>query len=210
MGEFNLNLSTRPFPAYRVANLALLLFFVVISGVTVWQVYSFRHYSSLAKNIRDKEKAAREEKGSLTNTLNDLGTRLDRPVTKDKLAEIDFLNNLIIRKHFSWTTVFANLEGVIPDNVHLATVAPEILKDKVTLHLEIVCRSISDESEFIRRLQASPVFQDVVVSREERKGTGGSADIGVDLIVSYFPEKAAPEAAAPTSQAVPTPARVSK
>jgi hypothetical protein len=210
MGEFNLNLSTRPFPAYRVANLALLLFFVVISGVTVWQVYSFRHYSSLAKNIRDKEKAAREEKGSLTNTLNDLGTRLDRPVTKDKLAEIDFLNNLIIRKHFSWTTVFANLEGVIPDNVHLATVAPEILKDKVTLHLEIVCRSISDESEFIRRLQASPVFQDVVVSREERKGTGGSGDIGVDLIVTYFPEKAAPEAAAPTSQAVPTPARVSK
>ena len=81
MGEFNLNLSTRPFPAYRVANLALLLFFVVISGVTVWQVYSFRHYSSLAKNIRDKEKAAREEKGSLTNTLNDLGTRLDRGST---------------------------------------------------------------------------------------------------------------------------------
>ena len=209
MGEFNLNLSTRPFPAYRVANLALLLFFVVISGVTVWQVYSFRHYSSLAKNIRDKEKAAREEKGSLTNTLNDLGTRLDRPVTKDKLAEIDFLNNLIIRKHFSWTTVFANLEGVIPDNVHLATVAPEILKDKVTLHLEIVCRSISDESEFIRRLQASPVFRDVVVSREESKDTtGGAGGVGVNLTVTYFPEKTTPALTAPP--ALSTPARVSK
>jgi hypothetical protein len=209
MGEFNLNLSTRPFPAYRVANLALLLFFVVISGLTVWQVYSFQHYSSLAKNIRDKEKLAREEKGSLTNTLNGLGARLDRPVTKEKLAEIDFLNNLIVRKHFSWTTVFANLEGVIPDNVHLTTVAPEIFKDKVSLHLEIVCRSISDESEFIRRLQASPVFQDVVVKREERKGTAGSGDVGVDLTVSYFPEKSAPpEAVSPP--AVQTPARVSK
>jgi len=186
-----------------VANLALLLFFVVISGLTVWQVYSFQNYSRLAKNIRDKEKLAREEKGSLTNTLNDLGSRLDRPVTKEKLAEIDFLNNLIVRKHFSWTTVFANLEGVIPDNVHLSTVAPEILKDKVMLHMEIVCRSISDESEFIRRLQASPVFQDVVVAREERKGTGGSGDVGVDLTVSYFPEKAVPEAPS-------TPARVSK
>jgi len=208
MGEFNLNLSTRPFPAYRVANLALLLFFVVISGVTLWQVYSFRHYSSLAKSIREKEKAAREEKGSLTNTLNDLGTRLDRPITKDKLAEIDFLNNLIIRKHFSWTTVFANLEGVIPDNVHLSTVAPEILKDKVTLHMEIVCRSISDESEFIRRLQASPAFGDVVVSREESKGTGGPGDVGVDLTVTYFPEKTAPEATPPPT--LSTPARVSK
>jgi|KBSMisStandDraft_5_1062788.scaffolds.fasta_scaffold538993_1 hypothetical protein len=208
MGDFNLNLSTRPFPAYRVANLALLLFFVLISGLTAWQVYSFRHYSGLAKDIRDKEKAAREEKGSLTNTLNDLGTRLDRPVTKDKLAEIDFLNNLITRKHFSWTTVFANLESVIPDNVHLSTVAPEILKDKVTLHLEIVCRSISDESEFIRRLQASPVFADVIVSREESKGTGGAGDVGVDLTVTYFPEKTAPEAT--TQPPLSTPARVSK
>lgn len=193
MAEFNLNLSTRPFPAYRVTNLALLLFFIAIVGVTAWQAYSFRHYSGLAKNIREAEKAAREEKGSLTNTLNELGTRLDRPVTTAKLAEIDFLNNLIVRKHFSWTQVFANLEGVTPDNVHLSTVVPEIFKDKVMLHLEIVCRSISDESEFIRRLQASPVFQDVIVSREESKGTGGSADVGVDLTVSYFPEKSLPE-----------------
>ena len=215
MGQFNLNLSTRPFPAYRVVSLALLLFFAVISGVTVWQVYSFRHYSALAKNIREKEQTARIKKGELTNTLTDLGTKLDRPVTKDKLAEIDFLNNLIIRKHFSWTTVFANLEGVIPDNVHLSTVAPEIVKDKVSLRLEIVCRSISDESEFIRRLQASPVFQDVVVSREERKGTGGAGDVGVVMTVSYFPEKAAPvEAATPQSVAPPQstvpPKRVSK
>jgi len=190
MGKFNLNLSTRPFPAYRVINLALLLFFVLISGISVWQLYSFRHYSSLAKNIRDAEKKAREEKGSLTNALTALGTKLDRPVTKEKLAEIDFLNNLIIRKHFSWTQVFANLEGVIPDNVHLSTVAPEIFKDKVTLHMEIICKSISDESEFIRRLQASPVFQDVIVAREERKGTAGNSDLGVDLTVSYYPERA--------------------
>ena len=152
MGEFNLNLSTRPFPAYRVTNLALLVFFIVISGVTAWQMYSYRHYSGLVKSIRDAEKAAREDKVSLTNTLSELGTKLDRPVTTAKLAEIDFLNNLIVRKHFSWTQVFSNLEGVIPDNVHLTTVAPEIFKDRVSLHMEIVCKSISDESEFIRRL----------------------------------------------------------
>src|SRR6187401_1700109 len=157
MGEFNLNLSTRPFPAYRAINLGLIIFFFAVAGVTAWQLYSFQTYSGLAKNIRDAESSAQTEKGSLTNTLSDLGSKLDRPVTTAKIAEIDFLNNLIIRKHFSWTQVFANLEGVIPENVHLSTVSPEILKDRVSLHLEIVCRSISDESEFIRRLQASPV-----------------------------------------------------
>jgi len=193
MGEFNLNLSTRPFPAYRAINLGLIIFFFAVAGVTAWQLYSFQTYSGLAKNIRDAESSAQTEKGSLTNTLSDLGSKLDRPVTTAKIAEIDFLNNLIIRKHFSWTQVFANLEGVIPENVHLSTVSPEILKDRVSLHLEIVCRSISDESEFIRRLQASPVFQDVVVAREERRGTGGASDVGVEMTVSYFPEKALPE-----------------
>src|SRR5207249_1480188 len=150
MGEFNLNLSTRPFPAYRVVNLALALFFVVIVGVSVWQAYSFRHYSGLVKSFRDEERNAQVDKNSLGTQLSDLGARLDRPVTTAKLAEIDFLNNLIIRKHFSWTEVFANLENVIPENVHLNSLAPEISKDKVALKMEIQCRSISDESEFIR------------------------------------------------------------
>jgi hypothetical protein len=87
--------------------------------------------------------------------------------------------------------------------------------------MDIVCRSISDESEFIRRLQASPVFQEVIVSREESrdqskgagveqsKTAGSTGDIGVRLTVSYFPEKAAPELL-PTPQALSTPARVSK
>lgn len=190
MGGFNLNLSTRPFPAYRVANLGLFVFFVVVVGVSAWQAYSFQQYSSRAKSIRADEQKAQVDKGSLGTQLDELSTRLDRPVTTAKLAEIDFLNGLIVRKHFSWTQLFANLEGVIPDNVHLNTLAPEISKEKVNLKLEIQCRSIADESEFIRRLQATPVFQDVVVTREERKGVGGVGEVSVVMSVSYYPERA--------------------
>jgi len=192
MSEFNLNLSTRPFPAYRVTNLALLLLFIIIAGISLWQVYSFHYYSELVKGIRKDDQSLRVEKARLETELGELGTRLDRPATTAKLAEIDYLNNLIIRKHFSWTEVFSNLESVIPDNVHLNSVSPEIVKDKVNLNLEITCRSISDESEFIRRLQASPVFQDVNVSREEQKGAGQVSELGVKLRVSYFPQR--PEA----------------
>ena len=189
MGEFNLNLSTRPFPAYRVANFGLLVFFIVVAGVSAWQLYSYRHYSALAKDILAQEKKAQFDKADLSAKLSDLTARLDRPATTAKLAEIDYLNGLIVRKHFSWTQVFSNLEGVVPDNVHLNRVSPEITKDKVLLHMDIVCRSNSDEREFILRLQASPVFQDVVIAREEQLGTGVGGDIGVGMTVSYFPER---------------------
>ena len=189
MRKFSLNLSTRPFPAYRIVNLALLVSFVVIAGLTAWQVYSYQMYSDLVKSIQADEKNASVNKDSLDKRMGDFTSRLDRPVTTAKLAEIDFLNNLIIKKHFSWTQVFSNLERVMPDNVHLTSISPEISKDKVKLQLVTMCRTISDESEFIRRLQASPVFQDVVVAREEKKGdVGTKADVQVDMTVSYFPE----------------------
>src|SRR5215471_5277553 len=70
MGKFNLNLSTRPFPAYRIVNLALMVSLVVIAGVTAWQVYSYRMYSDLVKSIQTEEKNASVNKDSL-------GTRMD-------------------------------------------------------------------------------------------------------------------------------------
>jgi hypothetical protein len=191
MRKYNLNLSTRPFPAYRIVNLALLVSFVVIAGLSVWQVYSYRDYSKLVRSIQGDEKSASIEKESLGVRMDALSSVLDRPVTTAKLNEIDFLNNLIVKKHFSWTQVFSNLERVMPDNVHLTSISPEISKDRVKLHIVTMCRSISDESEFIRRMQSSPVFQDVVVSREEKKGTGINADVQVDMTISYFPERAA-------------------
>jgi Tfp pilus assembly protein PilN len=178
--------------------------------VSLWQVYSFQYYSELVKGIRKDDQNLRLEKARLETELGELGTRLDRPATTAKLAEIDYLNNLIIRKHFSWTEVFSNLESVIPDNVHLNSVSPEIVKDKVNLNLEITCRSISDESEFIRRLQASPVFQDVNVSREEQKGTGQVTELGVKLRVSYFPQRTAVEKPDKTAAEKPEPTATDK
>ena len=57
MGKFNLNLSTRPFPAYRIVNLALVVSLVVIAGLSVWQVYSYRMYADLVKSIQADEKS---------------------------------------------------------------------------------------------------------------------------------------------------------
>src|SRR4051794_3245998 len=106
MGKFNLNLSTRPFPAYRIVNLALVVSLVVIAGLSVWQVYSYRMYADLVKSIQADEKSANVNKDSLGTRMDALSSKLDRPVTTAKLAEIDFLNNLIVKKHFSWTQVF--------------------------------------------------------------------------------------------------------
>src|SRR5215471_8586310 len=83
MGKFNLNLSTRPFPAYRIVNLALVVSFLVVAGLSVWQVFSFRMYTGLVKSIQDDERNATVSKDSVGNKMDALSVRLDRPVTKE-------------------------------------------------------------------------------------------------------------------------------
>jgi hypothetical protein len=41
MGEYHLNLSTKPFPAYRIVNVMLLTIFVALAGVSASQAYGF-------------------------------------------------------------------------------------------------------------------------------------------------------------------------
>ena len=190
MGEFNLNLSTRPFPAYRLTNLLLAGLLVVLAAITVWQGYWFVRYSSLAGEIRESEKNARVESEALGRRLAELEAQLNTPQAAAKLSEIEYLNGLIARKSFSWTQVFSNLENLVPDTVRLTSLRPEILDNGRTLmHIDVRGRNIEVISEFISALEESPAFESVIVSVEEKKDASAPNDVDIALTVSYFPEK---------------------
>jgi Tfp pilus assembly protein PilN len=189
--HFDLNLSTRPFPAYRLINVALVAISVVLLIISVWQVYGFVQFSSMAREIRDDEQTLRVEVESLRNHVESLESRLDRPEATAKLNEIGFLNGLIARKDLSWTRLFANLEDMVSDSVHLVTLQPDVTPGgPVVLHLEIAGRSIADISQFIEALERSSEFEDVVVSLEQKAPAAvAGTDVNVTLTANYFPER---------------------
>src|SRR5437762_1685713 len=148
MAEFDLNLSTRPFPAYRLVNLALAAVLIVLIVVSVSQAYGFVRFSSMAGAIRADERQARVEAEALSQEVRELETRLDRPEAAAKLNEIGFLNRLIARKELSWTRLFANLEEMVPDSVHLVSLTPDVgTNGAVVLHIGVRGRSIADVSQ---------------------------------------------------------------
>ena len=189
MSDYNLNLSTRPFPAYRLINLLLTSVLVILVVLTVWQAYGFMRYSALAEEIRDSERNARVESEVLGRRLAELEADLNRPEAAAKLSEIEFLNDLIARKSFSWTQVFANLENLVPDTVHLTSLRPQISDTGVLMSIDVRGRNIDAISEFIEALEQSPAFENVIVSIEEKRNPTGSSDVDVSLTASYFPEK---------------------
>jgi hypothetical protein len=190
VAELDLNLSTRPFPAYRLINVGLSLVLAGLVIVTAWQAIGFLRFSRMSRALQSTEIEARVEAESLGKRVADVESRLDRPEATAKLNEIGFINHLIARKNLSWTRLFADLEDMVPNNVHLVGLRPEIgTNGVVTLQIELEGRSIADISEFIHRLEKSPVFQNITVSNEQRLESKESTDIDVRLTVVYLPEK---------------------
>lgn len=195
MADFDLNLSTQPFPAYRLINTALVCVLAVLAVVSIWQAAGFVRYSNMARSIRHIEEENRVEADALGKRAAELESRLDRPESTAKINEISFLNHLILRKSFSWTKLFSVLEDVVPENVHFVNLAPDIAADGgVTLSLSVRGRSMADMTKFVRRLEESPLFEKVSVRVEEKvvgqaKEAPAGTDLDVTLSAVYYPQR---------------------
>jgi cell division protein FtsB len=195
MADSDLNLSTQPFPAYRLATIALVSILAVLVVVTIWQASGFVQYSNLARSIRHVEQESRVEADALGKRVAELETPLNRPESTAKLNEIGFLNHLILRKNLSWTKLFAVLEEIVPNNVHFTNLTPNIGADgTVTLSLGVRARSIADVTEFVKRVETSPLFANVIVNIEEKvdetKDLAVGTDVDVTLSTVYYPQRA--------------------
>jgi cell division protein FtsB len=195
MADSDLNLSTQPFPAYRLATIALVSVLAVLVVLTIWQASGFVQYSNLARSIRPVERESRVEAEALGKRVAELETPLNRPESTAKLNEIGFLNHLILRKNLSWTKLFAVLEEIVPNNVHFTNLTPNIGADgTVTLSLGVRARSIADVTEFVKRVETSPLFANVIVNIEEKvdetKDLAVDTDVDVTLSTVYYPQKA--------------------
>lgn len=191
MEELDLNLSTRPFPAYRLVNVGLAAGLVLMLLITFTQAYGFLRYSSMAGSIRADEQAARVESEALGQQVAILEAKLDRPESTAKLNEIGFLNAIVTKKELSWTQLFANLETMLPDAVALVSLRPQINNQgPVLLQIDARGRTMNDIKQFISALEQSEFFDKVEVSSENR-ATQGGGDIAVTLSANYFPEREA-------------------
>ena len=188
--DFDLNLSTRPFPAYRALNIGLAAILVALIGLSAWQTAGFLQYSDKARAIRNTERELRVAADSMGHQVTELGSRLDRPESTAKLNEIGFFNHLILRRNFSWTRLFSILEDIVPDNVHLVNLSPNIEKDGgITLRLVVKARSVSDVTVFVKRLEMSPVFEHVVLSAEQKSDPTVAGDVELTLTAIYYPQR---------------------
>src|SRR5689334_7073091 len=162
-----INLASEPFRRDRpmlVASWACAVVLVALLGVLVF----------LVVNERSRQTDTRAAVAKLDSELRAISveqTRLDatlrQPMNAEVLERSLLLNSLIQRKSISWTKLFADIEGVKPDNVRLIQVRlPQInSRNEVTLDMEAGAQNPGQMIEFLKHLQESPLFGPTNTSR---------------------------------------------
>ena len=190
MKTLDLNLSTRPFKPYRAANLGMFVLLLLLIGLSVWQGYNYKRYFALASGIQERELELRTEDEVLTGRIAEVTTRMSRSDVQEKLSEVDFLNELIVRKTFSWTRVFATLERILPEGVHLTSLTPTVLDDgTILLSIGVRGRTPTEAYQFVSTLEESKVFANINVPVKEKVDPLPTGEVELAVHVNYFPER---------------------
>jgi hypothetical protein len=154
------NLASDPFRRDRpvlVASAACALALTALACVLAFLVLGERERARetrLAVDRLDTEvRTISAEQTRLEGTLR-------QPANAEVLERSLLLNTLIDRKSISWTRIFADLEAIKPYNAKVIQVRlPQInSRNEVTLDMIIGSQEPGAAIEFLKRLEASPLF----------------------------------------------------
>ncbi len=155
-----INLASEPFRKDRpvlVASVAGSIALGILLIVLVSSVFSARRR---AASLRDTVDRLSRQVQVLSNRQSALDGTLRQAGNAEVLDRSVLLNTLIERKSISWTRIFADLDKVLPYNVRLIYIRlPQITsQNRVTLDMVVGAQSPEPVFEFLRRVEASPLF----------------------------------------------------
>ena len=171
MRAISINLATEPFRRDRPMLIASLAVAVLMAGVLAMLIFLIwiekdegRETALAIDEVRGRLAAAAAEERRLNEILM-------RPENAAVLERSLFLNELLARKGISWTMIFHDLEEVLPHNVKLVQVRPQINAsqqvpggNEILLDMVVASQSAEPVIDMLRALETSRLFGATAVS----------------------------------------------
>lgn len=155
------NLATRPFYNERLATLAIVVLTVVVIALTVFNATRVVSLSSRRSALRAEIAADEAQAAQIRADATAVQNSVDRAALQDLVGSTRLANTLITARTFSWTTFFGCIEDVIPYDVRITAVSPEVEKGDIIVTMLLLGRSESDIEMFAAGLEGTGAFYDV-------------------------------------------------
>jgi len=183
----NLNLASKPFSNRLLPWMltAVILFVSLVGLIIVIQLTT-----SINREVASKTASVNEMKQE-EQLLMTKGEELKRQFTTDKQQALQSAHQLVDRKGFSWSRLFADLEGSLPDNVRVSRIAVRDITrqgDQTVADLDLVVFSKTSPNviDMISEMNKNGIFHAELVNQNLQKGRGeGGSEF--ELVVIYRP-----------------------
>jgi Tfp pilus assembly protein PilN len=159
VSKLDINLASDPFRRDRAMLAGTIALSVLLLGLLLTLV-------TLAYLERGRAETARNAIGKLEKLqatqqaeLNRIEALMRQTENAEVLERSVFLNALIQRKGISWTRIFGDLASVMPADVRLVGVRPQLSgEDQVVLTMTVASASSGPVVNLLTRLEQSPLF----------------------------------------------------
>jgi Tfp pilus assembly protein PilN len=160
-----LNLATQPFRRDRpvlIASALVAILLIGSLGVLTMLAISER------REVNETRAVLRRINAQIARIEGDQG-KLDaamrQPGNEEVLDRSVLFNALIRRKAISWTMIFEDIEKVLPPNVRVVSIRPQMnARNQVSLDLVVASSSPEPVIGFIAKLEGSDAFGQTAVS----------------------------------------------
>jgi hypothetical protein len=164
-----LNFASQPFRNQALPALLFGIAAAILVAVTIEHAFVLRGLMPARTSKLHKEVAGLE--AELDRLATEGRSLKAPPPDKGVLAEWGVLKDLVDRRTFSWTGLFARLEGVLPREVRLLSIAPDVERGQVVLEIAAVARPPQAGLGLVGLLEGRGEFEDVYpVSVSEQEG----------------------------------------
>ncbi len=154
-----INLASEPFERRRPIIVAAVALAIALLGLLGLQSYLIRAERDAVAGTRAAVDRASLEVRNLAAERSRLEAVMLRPENTEVLDQSVLLNSLLTRKGISWTAMFSDLEKVLPHNVRLISVRPQVdVINQVQLEMVVGAQAPEPVIDMLKRLENSPMF----------------------------------------------------
>jgi type IV pilus assembly protein PilN len=187
--RFQINLATQPYENVRrfllgwgAALVAALLFTGVLVYAASGSVRNAYHTRRLIAEERAKLKQLEEQERADLAILN-------QPQNREVRDKSLLLNSLILRKRFSWTLIFADLEEIMPAQLHVISITPRLDQEQqIEVRMLVAGASRNKAIELVEKMEESKTFRRAQILSEVNRLPGGSEDpVQFEISALYVP-----------------------
>lgn len=157
--RLHLNLASEPFRRDRPILAASIALSAVLGLLLIGMITMAVLQRSQAAAARDAIAAIERQIQSVDREQSQINSVLRNPDNAEALGRTVFLNELLNRKAISWTRIFGDLETVLPHNVRVMSVRPQVDNmNRIQLDLFVGSQTTEPVIDMLMRMEASPVF----------------------------------------------------